>query len=48
MINFEGASASTFRDIPKRSFYDGEVCDGIGAMNAIRSRPEVADDAISG
>ena len=32
----------------KRSFYDGEVGCGSGGMNAMCSRPEVADDVISG
>ena len=31
----------------KRSFCDDEVGDGSGGMNAICSRPEVADDGIS-
>ena len=47
MVNFEGASFSTFRDIPKRSFCDGEVGDDSGGMSAICSQPEVADDVIS-
>ena len=47
-LNFEDTSLSTFGDIPKRSFCDGEVSDGSGSMNAICSRPEVADDVISG
>ena len=47
MINFEGASFSTFRDIPKRSFCDSEIGDGSGGINAICSRPGVAGDIIS-
>ena len=46
-LNFEVASSSSFRDFPKRLFCDGEVSDGIGGVNAIFSRPEVADDVIS-
>ena len=48
VINVEGASFSTFLNIPKRSFCDVEVGDGSGGMNATCSRPEVADDVISG
>ena len=44
MVSFEVASFSSFRDFPIRSFCDGEVGD---FMNAICSRPEVADDAVS-
>ena len=36
---------SNFRYFPKSSFCDGEVGDGSGGVNAICSRPEVADDA---
>ena len=43
VVNFEGASFSTFRDFTKRSFFSRG-----SDMNAICSRPEVADDAISG
>ena len=46
--NFGEASFSTFRDFPERSFCDGEVSDGSGSINAICSRPEVADDVVSG
>ena len=47
-LNFEDASFSTFRDFPRRSFCQGEVDEGKGCMNAICSRAEVPDDAISG
>ena len=39
---------SSFRDFTKRSFYDGEVGGDCGDVNAICSRPEVADDVFSG
>ena len=42
----EVASFSSFRGLPKRLFCDGEVGDGSGVVNAICSRPEVADDVI--
>ena len=48
VVDFEGATFSSFRDFPKTSLCDGEVCDGSGGMNAICSRPEVADVVISG
>ena len=48
MGNFEDAILSTFRGFQRRSFCDGKVGDGGGGMNAICSRPEVADDATSG
>ena len=48
VVNFEVASFGTFLDFPKWSFCDGEVSDGSGGINAICSRPEVADDIISG
>ena len=47
-VNLEDASFTTFWDFPKRSFCHGEVGVGRGSMNAICSRPEVADDDISG
>ena len=48
IANFQVANFSTFRDIPKRSFCDGEVGDlGVG-MNTICSWPEVVDDVVSG
>ena len=47
VVNFEGASFSSFRDFLKRSFCDGEVGDGTDGMKAICSRPEVADDVTS-
>ena len=46
LVNFKGASFSTFRDFPKRSFCDGEI--GDGSMNVICSRPEEAYDVIAG
>ena len=48
VVNFEGTKFITFRDLSKRSFCDGEVGDGSGDTNAICSRPEVADNVISG
>ena len=48
MVNLEGASFSTFRNFPKRSFCDGDVVDGSCGINAICSRPEVVYDVISG
>ena len=47
-VDFEDASFSTLQDFPKRSFCHSEVCDGSGGMNTICSRPEVADDVVSG
>ena len=46
VANVELASSSSFRDLPKWLFCDGKVGDGSGVMNAICSRPEVADDVI--
>ena len=48
LVNFEGASFSTFQDFPKRSFCHGEVSDSIGSTNTICNRMAVDDDAISG
>ena len=48
VVHFEGSIFSTFRDIPKRSFCDGEIGDGNGGMNAICNQPEEADNVISG
>ena len=48
LVNFENASFRTFRDFPKISFCRGEAGDGSGGMDTICSRPEVADDVISG
>ena len=48
MLNFEIASFSSFRDFPKRSFWDGEVGEGSGGMKTIFSRPEAAGHVISG
>ena len=48
VVNFEGASFSSFQDIPKGSLCDGEVGDGSSAINVICNRPEVDDDVISG
>ena len=48
MVNFDFASSSSFRDLPKSSFCGCEVGDGTGDMNAICSRPEVLDDVIFG
>ena len=42
-LNLKGASFSTFRDIQNRTFCDGEIGNGSGSINAICSRPEVAD-----
>ena len=44
-VHCEGAIFSTFWDFPTRSFCGG---DGSGCMDEICSRPEVADDGISG
>ena len=48
MVNFEGASYGTLRNITKRSFCDDEVGGGSGGLNAIYNRPVVADCVISG
>ena len=45
VVNFEVASFSSFRDFSKRFYCDG---DSSGGVNAICSRPKVADDVISG
>ena len=44
-VNFEVAISSNFWDFPKWLFCDG---DGSSGVNVIGSRPEVADDVISG
>ena len=46
--NFEVASCSSFRDLPKGSLCDGEVGGGSGGVTANSSRPETADDVIFG
>ena len=48
VVNLEVASSSSFWDFLKRLFCDGDVGDGGSGVNAICSRPEVADDVISG
>ena len=47
-LNFEVASSISFQGFPKRSLCNGEIGDSSGGANAICSRPEVADDIISG
>ena len=47
-LYFEVGSASSFRDFPKRSFWDFEVGGNSGGMNAMYNRQEAADDVISG
>ena len=44
MVNFEVASCSIFQDNREKLFPAAEI----GGINAICSRPEVADDDISG
>ena len=48
MVTFEDASFSNFREFSKITFSHGEVGDGGDGLNTICSRPEAADDVISG
>ena len=48
VLNFEVASSRSFRDFRKRLFCDGEIGNGRDSVNAICSRPKVADDVIFG
>ena len=47
MVNFEVASSSSFRDYPRRLFYDSEVGDDSSGMSVICRRLEVADNMVS-
>ena len=48
MVNCEVASCSIFRDNREKIFPDAEVGGGANGINAICTRPEVADAVISG
>ena len=48
VVNVETANSSSSRDFPKWSLCDSEVGNGSGGVNANCSRPEAADDVISG
>ena len=47
MVNSEVATCSNFRD-NREKIPDAKVGGGAGGINAIRSRPEVADNVIFG
>ena len=48
VVNFEVAISSSFRDKREKIYPDAEVGGGDGGTNDNCSRPEVADDVISG
>ena len=48
MVNFEVAGTSSCRDNREKIFPGAEVGCGAGSINAICSRPEAADDVVSG